>query len=331
MVIASLEDELTDLKLKMDQISLENKSYGDYVESLRMEKDEMIRVHTIETGELRKKVGVLTEHVQRYESGAVPTAVANNAFSNHYGEMSDLTMGPWDHSDFINEYPVEPEIKQELPVVPVRKNDTLFADGEKGPAQGGLLFMLFLVGAFVMSSRSTPAIPRVSEDVRAASATLLDNVLKDAGINAQSNAMQPIAPQPSATGWNGPAPSASANHMNVDSVAPSMLSGLGDSLTQPTQEQTNEQIFSISPAQYNGVSDQGFLQNAPERSTSLGRKNLAEALAAMRMTNKDNGAADVYTRSLLWDQIPNEVVRNFAKMVSECNNVQNEQQCNDAR
>jgi hypothetical protein len=98
-----------------------------------------------------------------------------------------------------------------------------------------------------------------------------------------------------------------------------MLGELTDSLTQPTQEQSNEQVFSISAAQYNGVSSQDFLQNPPtERSTCQGRKNLAEALANMRNNNK-NSAAEVYTRSLLWDQIPSDVVRSFARMVSECN------------
>lgn len=336
MVLGNMEEEMNELKDKMEQLMHENESYEKWVSTLRLEKDEMIRTHTIETGELRKKVGVLTEHIHRIESGAIPAAApnANNAFSGAYNEMEmdDMAMGGnWDNSNFLDEYPSEPELKPEMPVVPAKKNDTLFAaDGDK--SQGGLLFMLFLVGAFVMSSRSTPAIPRVSEDVRVASATLLDNVLKDAGIQSQSNAMRPIAPQPSGTAWAGSAPGMPTTDMSMGSVAPSMLSGLPDGLIQPTEEQTNEQIFSISPAQYNGVSDQGFLQNAPERSTSQGRKNLGEALAAMRVTDKQNGAAEVYTRSLLWDQIPNEVVRNFAKMVSECNNVQNEQQqCNDAR
>jgi hypothetical protein len=202
-------------------------------------------------------------------------------------------------------------------------------DGEKNSAQGGLLFMLFLVGAFVMSSRSTPAIPRVSEDIRAASASILNSVLKDAGVPSQSNGVQAVAqqPQPSTVSWSNPAPSMHA----MNDAGRSSLSDLGDRLTQPTEQQANEQLFSLSPSQYNGVNDQTFLENAPERGTSQGRKNLAEALAAMRTTDKQNGVADVYTRSLLWDQIPNDVVRNFAKMVAESNKAQNDaQQRNDA-
>ena len=182
--------------------------------------------------------------------------------------------------------------------------------------------MLFLVGAFVLSNRSTPQIPRVSEDVREASATLLDNIFKDHGVaNAPENAMVPSAPQPSGTAdWTSTA-SMSMASQSVDGVAPSMLGELHDSLTQPTQEQTNEQLFSLSAAQYNGINDQSFMRNPPAR--PQGRRNLAEALASMRSGEKQQSASEVYTRSLLWDQIPGDVVRNFAKMVAEGNSAEN--------
>lgn len=319
-----MEEEIANLRAKLDQMVVEKQNFADYLETINLEKEEMIRAHTIETGELRKKVGVLTDHVQRLESNAMPSSVGANSFSSPYDDMGDMTMGgAWDASSFLNDYPIKPtEVKQEMAVVPVKKTESnpFNTDSEK-PAQSGLLFMLFLVGAFVLSSRSTPPIPRVSEDVRVASATLLDNVLKEAGVNSQSG----IAPQPSnAINWGNSAPM--MNDMNMDSVAPSMLAELGDALIQPTQEQTNEQIFSISAAQYNGVNSQDFLQNSPEKSTSQGRQNLAKALQAMQDSHKQSGAAEVYTRSLLWDQIPSEVVRNFAKMVAESNNAQNEQQ-----
>lgn len=332
VIIGDMEEEMAELRAKLEQVLIEKQSYTNYIENLNLEKEEMIRSHTIETGELRKKVGVLTDHVQRLESNAVPSANPGaNGFPGAYDNMDDMGMtSAWDTSNFLNEYPVEPEVKQEMAMVPTKKveNNPFGTDGEKPAAQGGLLFMLFLVGAFVLSSRSTPAIPRVSEDVRVASATLLDNVLKEAGVHSQSASLQAAPPQASGpANWGNP-----MNDIVMEGVAPSMLSELGDVLTQPSQEQTNEQIFSLSAAQYNGVSSQEFLHNAPDRSTtSQGRRNLADALTAMRSTNKQNGAADVYTRSLLWDQIPNEVVRNFAKMVADCNNAQNEQQCNDAR
>jgi hypothetical protein len=237
----------------------------------------------------------------------------------------------WDNMGFMGDFAMEPEVKQETQVIPAKKAEVnLPADVEKPATQGGLLFMLFLVGAFVLSNRSTPNIPRVSEDVREASATLLDNILKDAGVaRTPDNVMASAAPQPSGNTWANPASMTMAGN-GMDGIAPSMLGELHDTLTQPTQQQTNEQVFSLSAAQYNGVTDQSFLRNPPARSTSQGRRNLADALATMRNNDKQS-AAEVYTRSLLWDQIPSDVVRNFAKMVAEINKPDNGQpHSNDA-
>ncbi|KAL6832762.1 hypothetical protein V8C43DRAFT_222616 [Trichoderma afarasin] len=329
VVITDMEEELASLKTKVEQLMLEKQQCVDYIETLTLEKDEMIRTHTIETGELRKKVGVLTDHVQRLESSIPPNAAANG-FSSGYDDMDDAMdlAGAWDNG-FLNDFD---EVKPPMTVAPVKKDTNPFTSGsEKSSSQGGLLFMLFLVGAFVMSSRSMPSIPRVSEDVRVASATLLDNVLKDAGVDP-STGTHAIAPQPSGVSWGQPVSASVMAGMAADGVvAPSMLVELGDSLIQPSQQQTNEQIFSLSAAQYNGVSDHDFLRDAAGRMPTKARKNLAQSLAEMRDAAKQSGAAEVYTRTLLWDQIPNDVVRNFARMVVECNGAQNSQQCNEAR
>jgi hypothetical protein len=54
---------------------------------------------------------------------------------------------------------------------------------------------------------------------------------------------------------------------------------------------------------------------SPGGSTSSHRRNLADTLKAMRDEAKGDSAADVYTRSLLWDRIPTEVVQEFKRMV----------------
>ncbi|KAI2473053.1 bZIP transcription factor [Annulohypoxylon bovei var. microspora] len=327
-VISSMEEEMNELHMKLEQERREREYLVAHVENLTLEKEELIRNHTIETGDLRKKISVLTDHVQRLEHAAMPS---NTGYNNGFNDMDGLTMDTsWDGMGFMNEFPMDTDVKQELQIVSQKKPEvSLPADVEKSSTQGGLLFMLFLVGAFVLSNRSTPTIPRVSEDVREASATLLNNIFKDAGVpSGAENAIIPAGPQPSGADWTSSAsvPMASGS---MEGVAPSMLGDLADSLTQPTQEQTNEQIFSLTPAQYNGVTSQDFLRSPPPRSTSQGRRNLAEALSNMRHTEKQ-GAAEVYTRSLLWDQIPGDVVRNFAKMVAECNSAGAGQTAGDA-
>lgn len=312
-------------KMEQDMANLmrDVQSRQAYIHELERKQEEMIAAHTIETGELRKKIGVLTSHVQTLESAAAPNA---SGFTGSYGEMDGMNIdGSWEEMQMFNPFPMDQsaEVKQEMPLVPAKKPEVaLTMDCEKPAQQGGLLFMLFLVGAFVLSSRSTPSIPRVSEDVRAASATLLENVLKDAGVAQATSALEAMAPQASGTSWS----QASGSSIPIaaptlDNVAPSMLGDMVDSLTQPTEQQTNEQLFSLSVSQYNGLSSQEFASAPAEKSTSQGRRNLADALASMRNTDKQS-AAEVYTRSLLWDQIPSDVVRSFAKMVAECNNQQ---------
>jgi len=317
-----MEDQITKMEQEMEQLMREKQSYQAYIHDMERKQEEMIASHTIETGELRKKIGVLTNHVQTLESAA--TAPNGSGFAGSFGDMDGMNMdGPWEDMQMFGSFPMDQsvEVKQEMQIVPAKKPEVaLTTDCEKPAQQGGLLFMLFLVGAFVLSSRSTPSIPRVSEDVRAASATLLENVLKDAGVAQATSALEAMAPQPSGSSWaQASAPSLSIAAPAMDNVAPSMLGDMVDSLTQPTEQQTNEQLFSLSVSQYNGLSSQDFPQGAPaEKSTSQGRRNLADALANMRNTDKQS-AAEVYTRSLLWDQIPGDVVRSFAKMVAECN------------
>jgi len=191
--------------------------------------------------------------------------------------------------------------------------------------------MLLLFGAFVASKGSSPTIPQMSDDVRAASATLLEDIFKDAGVQqSASGVSEAIAPRPSGNSWSTSIPQMGGNEMV--GVTSSTLGDLADSLAQPTEEQNHEQLFSLSAAQYNGLTNQDFLQHTPQRSTSQGRRNLGETLAAMR-SNSKKSAAEVYTRSLLWDQVSSEVVRDFAKLVSECNSrngQSNNNDCNSA-
>jgi len=326
-VITSLEDQITKLEHDMEQLLREKQGYQTYIKEMERKQEEIVTRHTLESGELRKKIGVLTSHVQTLEGAHLSPPVSNSPMHGGFpGPFGDMDMdSSWDmplFGEFTIEQHQPVEVKQEMQIVPAKKPEVTLPItdiSDKSGQQGGLLFMLFLVGAFVLSSRSTPSIPRVSEDVRAASATLLESVFKDAGLPQAPSALEAMAPQPSGNSWSQ-APRAShsiAAHTMMEDVTPSILGDLADSLTQPTEQQTKEQIFSMSAAQYNALTSQDFLHPAPaEKPMSEGRRNLAEALAKMRSANK-NSNAEIYTRSLLWDQIPQDVVRTFAKMVAE--------------
>ncbi|KAI9048096.1 hypothetical protein LZ554_007892 [Drepanopeziza brunnea f. sp. 'monogermtubi'] len=318
--IADLEEDLSQANVALDEYIRKEQQYEQYIQAMQQEKEEIVRNYTIETGDLRKKVGVLTEHIQRLESAPIAPLPAPTAFSSDFADIDSLTMdGAWDNISFLNDFAPEPEVKVESSIVPVKKaENSLLSEPEK-PAAQGLLLMLLLVGAFVASKGSSPAIPKMSDDVQAASSALLEDIFKDAGVNSASSITDAIAPLPSGSSWSMATPMPSIGGSDMNGVAHSTLGDLANSLSQPTEDQNNEQLFSLSAAQYNGLTNQDFLNSAPpQHSTSQGRRNLGETLAAMRLNSKKS-AAEVYTRSLLWDQVPSEVVRNFAKMVSDCN------------
>jgi hypothetical protein len=168
------------------------------------------------------------------------------------------------------------------------------------------------------------------EDIRVASAAVLDNIFKDAGVQQSDprlalNRVESLEPTPSGAAW--PAPKNTLTAAQMVGLSGSSLDVLNHQLVQPTKEQEQEQLFSLSADQYNGVTSQDF--GEPEPSTSRGRRNLEESLAAMRNNNKGS-AAEVYTRSLLWDKVPAEVVRDFAKLVSESNSRNGDHQNGDS-
>ena len=295
---------------------------------LQFDKEELVRTHTLESGELRKKVSVLTE---RLECATNPTSIAPSAaFTDFTSDMDNLNMGnsEWDNYIFVNDFVSDEQTPgqhpQEMSLVPRAKD-------EEKPVASGLLLMLLLCGAFVASKSGSnaPPIPRMSDDVRAASATVLDSIFKDAGVaptlteqGVVANRVSVAEPGPSGVAWDK---SGSA----MAGLTGSTLDQLHSQLTTATKDQEHEQLFSITPAQYNSMTSMDFTRPrysiaSDDFSDPLSpgsqpshRRNLAETLAAMREQNKGEAAADIYTRSLLWDKVSPEIVVEFKRMVEE--------------
>jgi len=303
-----------------------------YIDSLLLEKEEMVRSHTLETGDLRKKNAYLTEHIQKLESTAMSAVPSSSGFSADFSDFENLTMdsSPWDDFSLANDFSIDNDPRPEASVVALpKKTEKNSMKDDDRPA--GLLLVLLLFGAFVASKSSTtssPSIPHLPDDVRAASATVLDNIFKDAGVQpsidsriALANRVEAFEPTASSTPW--PSVKTTLGAAEIAGLSHSPLDALHHQLVDPTKEQLREQIFSMSADQYNGITSQDFITEP--HPTSQHRRNLGEALAAMRNNNKDS-AAEVYTRSLMWDKVPAEVVRDFARMVSECSSRSQQQQ-----
>jgi hypothetical protein len=322
---------MAELRIQLDAANRKEQQYQQYIESMRMEKEEMIRNHTIETADLRKKVSVLTDHVTKLESAQL-TAVPQAAYGSNMADFADidsLTLdGGWDNLSLFNDLPsdgVEP-VKQEATASTTSLS--LAKKDDDKPAAQSLLLMLLLIGAFVTSKgQGSPGIPRVSEDVRAGATTILQDVFNEAGV---SNSAAPIIPMPSGLGvqavndWTTVPDHVSLSqlHAFVHPSAPSGLDTAFSALSVPSADQAAEQAFSLTAAQYNAAMSPSFsTRELPSQAGSgSGRKGLLESLAKMReQADREGGKTEVYTRSLLWEQVPRDVVRNFARMVQEVN------------
>ena len=158
------------------------------------------------------------------------------------------------------------------------------------------------------------------ENIRAASATVLDNIFKDAGVAPEDPRSAPITgiealkAEPSRPAWAGPSSGMGANRMI--GLTASSLDVLQQQLVLPSKQQEHEQLFALTAAQYNGVVSHDLFREPEPADVSRGQRDLGASLAAMRNDNK-GAAAEVYTRSLLWDKVPAEVVREFARFVAD--------------
>jgi hypothetical protein len=292
-----------------------------YVDDLTLEKEELVHRHTIETGDLRRKNAILADQAQKYEAISMSAVPSSTGYSADFSDFDHLTMesSPWNDFSMSNDFSLGPELKTEASRSEPSEGDKALARDDSKTATSGLLLMLLLCGAWVASNTVAPSkLPRMPEEVRVASAAVLETIYKDAGIQPARN-MQ---------GGGGPAELELANAhptsvkttltaSEIASLSTSPLAALHHQVTTPSHVQQREQAFSLSATQYNRISS-GEILDEPDPPVASHRRNLGEALAALR-NDRPGSAAETYTRSLMWTEVPTDVVRDFARMVAECN------------
>lgn len=333
-----MQDEFSAMRAEYEALVAEKENWHresmelhHMIGQLQFDKEELVRNHTQESGELRKKVAVLTERLETATGNGMAVA-PSTTFTDFASEMDNLNMGnsDWDNYIFVNDFASDEQTspqEQALTLVSRSKD-------EDKPVASGLLLMLLLCGAFVASKsgNAAPPIPRMPDEVRAASATVLDSIFKDAGVSTTlsehgliANQVTGLEPAPSGVAW----PKTTMSGSELAGISGSHLDQLHSHLTAPSKDQEHEQLFSITPAQYNSMTSLDFTRQrysiaSEDLSDPLSpgsqpshRRNLAESLAAMREQNKGESAAEIYTRSLLWDKIAPEVVHEFKRIVEE--------------
>ena len=327
-VISELEDAIGEMKVQEAEWTrakeawvTSQQQYQQYIDSLIMEKEELVRRHTIESGELRKKNAILVEQLQRIEHTAISTAPSSTGFSAEFSDFDNLTMNSWDDFSIQNEFSIESDLRPENshPVLTKRESHRGLHNEDKAVTSGFLL-MLLLCGAWVASRTTTSSanlLPSIPEDMRAASATVLNNLYKDTGIQLEDRVQHETnflaqEPKPSAASHAKTTLSA----FEIASLSHSPLDTLHQRLTAPSPQQIREQAFALTSSQYNELSsDIPF--GAHSSSTVRKQKSVGDALVAVHDADESN-VAETYTRSLMRDKVPAQVLRDFARMVSEC-------------
>jgi hypothetical protein len=342
--INMVEEEMRKMALQIDihvqekeQLMRERVQFQEQIQEMTWEKENMVQEHTLATGELRKKISILTERLENENNPAPQAGSADyNDFTN---EMNGLTMDPvndWDflvNNDFIDN--MESDQKpQETSLVLAPKKKEVVAEEEKPIAQG-FLMLLLLCGAWVATkstSSSSPSIPlpQLSDDVRATSALVFNNIMKENALQStQATRASGLEPAASATPSRRPAVFSGLGISTGTSQGNDRLSSITTKLLKPTSDQEAEQAFSLSIAQYDSLTSTDLPRRiystsssddepmTPETSQSSRRRGLADMLKAMSDDAKGDSPANVYTRSLLWDRIPSEIMQEFQQMVAE--------------
>lgn len=329
-IINELEEALGEMKVHEVEWVREKESwavsqlqYKQYVDNLVMEKEELARCHAIETGELRKRNAILSEHMQRFESTAMSTAPSSTGFSADFSDFDHLTMdsSPWENFSLANDFSLDTDTSLG-PAIAEPKRAKAAVKEEDKTAASGFLLMLLLCGAWVASrgpTTSSSGLPTMPEDMRTASATVLDHIYKDAGILRQEHSGTTQQAPENVISFRNPTSKerkTTLSAFEIASLSHAPLETLHDRLTTPSEQQLQDQAFSLTSLEYNELSFDGNRnQPVPRAHTS---RNIGDALAAVRSAH-DGSAADSYTRSLLWDKVPKDVVRDFARMIADSN------------
>lgn len=341
--IAMLEKELQAQSLEFQQrehnLAHRLQESQSMIESLQEEMRSMRLAHNEETSSLRRKINYLQDQADACPAPAMSAAPSSTGFTDFAEELNALNMGShelgmgpheWDFF-MVNDLQQDPDdfaldIRSDPPasspmlakqpststMVPSPSKKACNGNNDQ-PIATGLLFMLLLCGAFVASKppRSQPPdMPKMPAEVRAAAPAVLNNLLLEGTApNAPTTVNVGHEPQASGTPYKNP------RHSN-------RLDQLHHHITAPTKQQELDQAAQLTTAQYASISNINFdhgdrpaSSNAPAPSGA--RRNLAEILASMQQEHRQSSKAEVYTRSLLWEQIPVDVVRQFREMVRD--------------
>lgn len=272
--------EVATLHREKNEMMTTHGNMSQYIDQLHQQKDELIRVHTLETSELRKKNNILRDTVDKQERGIKATQdTLPNEFANPESES-------WDDFSML--------LQQES--IGSAKNA-----GQAAPVNWNAFYMCLLFGAFIASNTNTTAehsIPQLSEEYRAESANVLKTVL--ASSSKHNFGYGSVTAQP-----------ATISGMEMAQISGSALDQM-DAFVLPTEQQEREQVFSLAPSQYNSLTTLEDDNFQPQRGFDAMR-NTVEQQSHLGLPLH----SDTQSRSPLLSGVPEKVLRDFRRMVQD--------------
>lgn len=315
----------------------QQQEYEHYIRNVSYERDEAIRSKTLETAELRKMNNILKDHIRDYERRAATEQHLQNDFSAEFSSFDELDVedSSWDDDlSLMNDNEFDRDLVQQRNITPAAtqtlKSSTTESKSET-PFSWNAFYMCLLFGAFIASNSSTnskPAVPALSEEYRAESANVLKAVLASGPGNSHALALPAPPPAPAqflgSHSIPGQSTTISGPEMaRITSLSQDNLGALHSSLTTPSRRQRETAAFSLSAASYDHLTNPDpFLSGADAADETFDAKpsRLQEAFNAMQESRQDVDKVinrGVNERSVMWERVPEKVLRDFRRMVED--------------
>ena len=295
--------------------------YQDYIDGLHMEKGEMIheknelaRVHTLETTELLEQNNILTDAVHKLRRHSMMVVDTDELEIGSDGD--DVAFG-FDGLTTTTTTTTNTATATAAEKLPLQQQKSSNHHHHHHPFSLNAFYMCLLFGAFIASNATSSArpLPHLSEEYRCESANIVKAVLSD-------DVTRSIAAPAAVPASGNTIELHNNNNNNMEESLSTTLDQLHNALTIPTKEQEQEQAFTMTPGQYNSLTtfDHASVTTDIEHAEP-GLSNLQQALNAMWSDRKASSSAssssEVSSRSFMWDQVPEKVIHDFRRMVQE--------------
>ena len=276
---------------------------------------------------------ILKDHIRDYERKAALGQNLPNGRPSEFFSFDELNVEDscWDddfslvnNDDFNNDGMEQTEV---LSAPAQNPNNITIESKADTPFSWNAFYMCLLFGAFIASNSGTnskPAVPALSEEYRAESANVLKAVLAS-GPDVPRALLPPAAPQTGRShGPSGAPTTISGPEMaRMTSVPQDSLEALHCSLTTPSRHQRETAAFSLSAASYDHLTNPDpFLSgpDAPDETFEARPSKLQTAFNAMQESRQDVDKVinrGMNERSVMWDRVPEKVLRDFRRMVED--------------